>query len=207
MSLSSIGRFGLRAQTICAALLLIFATVSHAGVIRGTVTDTTGATVKGASIVLMNGTKYVSTTISGADGSYQFVTGQSGRFSLTIRAQTFRQLAPQAFYAGANDSVERNLVMEPEWVHQSIVVTATGTPTPQQQSSDATNVLSSLDLGLRADFVDALRMMPGTASVQTGQLGSQTSLFIRGGSSDANKVLLDGISIGDLGGRDSRKPV
>src|SRR6202789_1452002 len=43
--------------------------------------------------------------------------------------------------------------------------------------------------------------MPCTASVQVGQRGAQTSLFIRGGDSDNNKVLIDGISAGDLGGR------
>jgi iron complex outermembrane receptor protein/vitamin B12 transporter len=43
--------------------------------------------------------------------------------------------------------------------------------------------------------------MPGTASVQVGQRGSQSSLFIRGGDSDDNKILIDGISAGDLGGR------
>ena len=43
--------------------------------------------------------------------------------------------------------------------------------------------------------------MPGTAVAQTGQSGSQASLFIRGGDSDDNKVLIDGVSAGDLGGR------
>jgi iron complex outermembrane receptor protein/vitamin B12 transporter len=199
------GRFGPRLQTrlfrLLATFSLLSATFLHAGVIRGTVTDTSGATVVGATIVLLNGAKFVSKTVSTADGSYQLVTGQSGRFSLIITAQSFRQLEPPSFYAGANDSVERNLVMEPEWVHQSIVVTATGTPLPQQQTSEATTVLSSLDLGLRDNFVDALRLMPGTVSVQTGQLGAQSSLFIRGGASDSNKILLDGVSAGDLGGR------
>ena len=32
---------------------------------------------------------------------------------------------------GRLDNIERNLVLEPEWVRESIVVTATGTPTPQ----------------------------------------------------------------------------
>jgi iron complex outermembrane receptor protein/vitamin B12 transporter len=149
----------------------------------------------------MNGSSYVGKTVSTADGSYQFVTGQSGRFSLIITASSFRQLDAPAFYAGAGDSVEHNLVLEPEWVHQSVVVTATGTPTPQPQTSESTTVLSSLDIALRDDLSSVLRIMPGTAVVQTGQLGAQTSLFIRGGDSDANKILLDGVSVGDLGGR------
>ena len=38
-------------------------------------------------------------------------------------------------------------------------------------------------------------------SRRTGQRGAQSSLFIRGGDSDANKILVDGVSAGDLGGR------
>jgi iron complex outermembrane receptor protein/vitamin B12 transporter len=85
-------------------------------------------------------------------------------------------------------------------VRESIVVTATGTPTPQAQTSEATSVLGPLDLALRDDLTSALRLMPGTTAVQAGQMGAQTSLFIRGGNSDANKILLDGVSVGDLGG-------
>ena len=187
-------------RIICALILLIPA-IAYAGVIRGTVTDTSGATVTGATVVLMNGTKLVSSTTSTADGSFQFTTGQTGRFALIITAPGFRQLAPPAFYAGSGDSVERTLVMEPEWVRQSIVVTPTGTPTPQQQTSEATSVLGPLDLNFRVDTVSGLRLMPGTAVFQTGQLGAQTSLFVRGGPSDSNKVVLDGVSVGDLGGR------
>ena len=49
--------------------------------------------------------------------------------------------------------------------------------------------------------------MPGTSVVQTGQRGAQGSLFIRGGASDANKVLFDGVTAGDLGGRFDFGPV
>ena len=117
-----------------------------------------------------------------------------------VSARGFRQLETPGFYAGRLDSVERNLVLEPEWVRESIVVTATGTPTPQPQTSEATSVLGPLDLALRDDLVSALRLMPGTFIVQDGQMGAQTSLFIRGGNSDANKILLDGVSVGDMGG-------
>jgi iron complex outermembrane receptor protein/vitamin B12 transporter len=86
-------------------------------------------------------------------------------------------------------------------VRESIVVTATGTPTPQSQTSAATSVLGPLDLALRDGLTSALRLMPGSFVAQTGQLGAQTSLFIRGGDSDSNKILLDGVSVDDMGGQ------
>lgn len=193
----------IRKQLLCvfaAFLLAAVATTSFAAVIHGTVTDGSGAKVTGATVVLVFNGKAIGSAVSVADGSFQITTGETGRFFLVVSAKGFRQLEAQGFYAGRLDSVERNLVLEPEWVRESIVVTPTGTPTPQPQTSEATSVLGPLDLALRADLVSVLRLLPGTISVQEGQLGAQTSLFIRGGNSDANKMLLDGVSVDDMGG-------
>jgi iron complex outermembrane receptor protein/vitamin B12 transporter len=184
-----------------AILLATLAVSSPAASIRGVVTDASGAKVTGATVSLINNGKVVATVVSTADGSFQILTGIDGRFFLVASAKSFRQLQTPGFYAGKLDAIERNLVLEPEWARESIVVTATGTPTPQPQTSAATSVLGPLDLALREDLVGALRLMPGTFVVQDGQRGAQSSLFVRGGNSDSNKILLDGVSAGDLGGR------
>ena len=181
-------------------LLAAFAAACPAASIRGVVTDATGAKVAGANVVLLSGGKAVGATVSTADGSFQILTGVEGHFFLVVNSYGFRQLETPSFYAGSLDSVERSVVLEPQWVRQSVVVTATGTPTPQPQTSEATSVLGPLDLALRDDLTSALRLMPGTVVTQEGQMGTQTSLFIRGGNSDANKILLDGVSIDDMGG-------
>lgn len=184
-----------------AAILLSFAAlVCQAASIRGVVTDASGAKVTGASVVLFNNGKPIASAVSTADGSFQILTGVEGRFFLVVSAKSFRQLETPGFYAGRLDNVEHNLVLAPEWVRESIVVTATGVPTPQPQTSEATSVLGPQDLALRDDLVSAMRLMPGTVVTQSGQLGAVTSLFVRGGNSDANKILLDGVSVNDLGG-------
>ena len=140
----------------------------QAASVRGVVTDATGAKITNAGIALVSNGKVVASSVSASDGSYQVTTGTSGHFFLVVSARGFRQLQTPDFYAGQFDSIERSLVMEPAWVRESIVVTATGVPTPQPQTSAATTVLSSLDLALRGDFVSVLRLMPGTFLVQTG---------------------------------------
>ena len=184
-----------------AILFAAYGAVCPAASIRGVVTDPSGAKVTGAVVDLLSGGKVVASAVSTADGSYQILTGVEGRFFLVVSAKSFKQLETPGFYAGKLDNIERNLVLEPEWVRESIVVTATGTPTPQAQTSAATSVLGPLDLDLRDDMVSALRLMPGTFAVQAGQMGAQSSLFVRGGDSDSNKILVDGVSAGDLGGR------
>jgi iron complex outermembrane receptor protein/vitamin B12 transporter len=183
-----------------ALLLTAFAALCPAASIRGVVTDGSGAKVTGATVTLLSNGNVVATAVSTADGSFEILTGMEGRFFLVVSAKSFRQLETPGFYAGRLDNIERNLVLEPEWARESIVVTATGTPTPQPQTSAATSVIGPLDLALRDDVVSTLRLMPGTFVAQDGQLGAQSSLFVRGGDSNANKILLDGISVGDMGG-------
>lgn len=192
-----------RALPALAALILAAgsATLSHAASIRGVVTDTTGAKVTGATVILIESSKEVASAVSTADGSFEILTGNTGRFYLVVSAPSFRQIQTPGFYAGRLDNIERTIVLEPEWVRESIVVTDTGAPTPQSQTGSATSMITPLDIASQVDFANALRLMPGTAVVQTGQRGAQTSLFIRGGDSDDNKIMLDGVSIGDLGGR------
>lgn len=180
---------------------LIFAAgLCRAASIRGVVTDPSGAKVTGAVVSLLVEGKVVATAVSTADGSYQILTGTEGRFFLVVSAKSFRQLETPVFYAGRLDNVERNVVLEPEWVRESIVVTATGTPTPQAQTSAATSVIGPVALENADSLGNLLRLMPGTFVAQDGQMGSQTSLFVRGGNSDANKVMLDGVDATDLGG-------
>lgn len=194
----------LRGRFLRAAILVSILAITgsaYAASIRGIVTDATGARIPGATVVLLQNGKVVATALSAADGSYELLTGATGRFFLLTSAKSFRQIQTPVFYAARTDSLERNIVLEPEWVRESIVVTPTGTPTPQPQTSSATSVIGPVDLDLRTTLVSDLRLMPGVAVQQIGQRGSQASLFIRGGNSDDNKVLIDGVSAGDLGGR------
>jgi vitamin B12 transporter len=192
---------GVAGRLLAAILIVSYAAAAGAASIRGSVTDGSGARVTGAAVQLILNGSVVGSAVSGADGSFQILTGLRGRFYLVVAANKFRQLETPGFYAGQLDNIERNIVLEPEWVHESIVVTATGTPTPQQQTGAATSVIGPQELELSTDLVSALRQMPGTFVVQAGQKGSQTSLFVRGGDSDSNLVQVDGVNAGDLGGR------
>ena len=175
--------------------------MAHAVTVHGTVTDTLGRPIVGATVALMQGGKVITTAVSLYDGSYQLNSSASGQFNVLAGGVSFRQLKTKVFYGASLESIGQDIVLEPEWVHQSIVVTATGAPQPEAQVSASITTINKPEFANRAAMVDALRQVSGFDVVQTGQRGGVTSVFIRGGNSDSNKVLLDGVPIEDIGGR------
>ena len=197
--MSVVSLFSRRALALVCSLLA--APFVQAVTVHGTVSDPLGRPISNATVALLQGGKVVVNAHSLSDGSYQLTTSASGQFNVLAGGVSFRQLTTENFYGGTLDSVEQNIVLEPEWVRQSIVVTATGMPQPQAQVSALITTIPKADFTNRSDMIDALRQVTGFDVVQTGQRGGVTSVFIRGGNSDANKVLLDGIPIEDIGGR------
>ena len=98
---------------------------------------------------------------------------------------------------------------EPQIVHlklattpQTVVVSATATPTTVNQTAVSLDFLSSDQLTLLNPpaAADALSYIPGAIVNTSGRRGSQASLFVRGGESSYNKVLIDGVPVNDPGG-------
>ncbi|PHS70317.1 MAG: hypothetical protein COB23_04160 [Methylophaga sp.] len=81
----------------------------------------------------------------------------------------------------------------------TLVVTATRTPTNINQLGSSITVISSTDIERRQfqTLTDALQDVPGLHIVQSGVKGSQTSVFMRGSNSDHTLVLIDGIEMND----------
>lgn len=195
--------FALRPMRRLLPAFLLFASAAalHAVSVSGTVTDPLGYPIANAIVALVQNGKVVVAGRTGADGGYTLVSARSGRFYVLASGRSFRQLETQSFYAGTLSAVVENVVLEPEWVRQSVVVTDTGRPEPQAQATGSITGIGQLQLQDRATLVDALRMAPGLNVVQTGGRGGESSIFIRGGSSDGNRVLLDGVPVEDIGGQ------
>jgi vitamin B12 transporter len=192
-----------RFSTLAAFLFLaqlIFATQANAVVVRGEVTDPLGRPVPGARIQLIQGQKAVAIGIAGVDGAYEIQSTEAGRFVLLTSSATFYPGIGQDFYGGSTDQITQNIVLETSSMHEDVTVTATGVPTPVEQSSSAVTLIPEGDLATLVGIADALRQSPGVDVVQTGQMGGVTSLFVRGGNSTANRVLIDGIPGNDVGG-------
>ena len=84
---------------------------------------------------------------------------------------------------------------------ETVVVTATRTPVPGQAAGADVSTLSSgqLELMQPVAAADTLRFLPGTVVNTYGQRGGLSSLFVRGGESTYNKVIVDGVAITEPG--------
>ncbi len=168
--------------------------------INGTVTDSLGAVISGATVVLMQDGKDLSTTTTDATGKFQFSLKQEGRFAVRAEAKTFAAATTQEVFAQPGHAIDLSLTLSPSVVAQNIVVTATGLDTPEAQTGTSISVIKSTEINTRVDLGQTLRDQVGGQVSQSGQMGALTALNVRGGSNDGNKVLMDGIPINDIGG-------
>ncbi len=173
---------------------------ARAVVVRGVVTDGQGRVVANARVQLIFGKSTASYTVTHGDGSFEIRDGDAGRFVLLTSAVSFAPNISEDFYGGRTDVVTRSVVLSPTEIRTEVSVTASGLETPLPQLTAPVELTQRDALATRVGVVDEIRQSPGVTVVQQGQAGGVASLFVRGGGSDATKVLFDGVPAGDVGG-------
>lgn len=156
--------------------------------VRGVVLDPTGRPVEGAKVACGS-----ETTNTDSRGHFEF----QNACLATIEKPGFASKT-----IALTDAQESEVTLALASISDRVLVTAAGTPVAIEEAGVAATVFTKRDLEARQfPFVeDLLRDVPGLAIVQTGRNGGLTSLFARGGDSDAAMVLLDGIPVTEPGG-------
>jgi outer membrane cobalamin receptor len=85
---------------------------------------------------------------------------------------------------------------------ETVTVTATRTSVAAEQAGAAVDTLTAGELETTRPVAgnDTLRFLPGAVVATAGQRGGLGSLFVRGGDSNYNKVIVDGVPVNDPGG-------
>lgn len=183
-----------------ALIMLLAQSRSMASSVHGIVTDPLGAVVPDARVELLSKGQRVAETVTDAEGKYELMAKQSGLFHLRVTAPTFAVLETDPFYLGNSQTISRDVLLKIKGMAEEVVVTATGVPISEAQEGASVDVLTQSDLLPGLDIVAPMLSVPGLQISQDGQRGAQTTLFIRGGNDEANKVLLDGVPVNDIGG-------
>ncbi len=168
--------------------------------LHGEVRDPLGALVGGAKVELVQNEQVMNTTNSGPDGSFALPLPSSGRYRVRVSAPEFQTTTTASSYFRGEGNAQIEVTLATQTLTQEVTVTAVGTPMPEAQTGAAVTVLPSEQFALSTELQEPLRLVPGLQLAQAGETGGSTSLFIRGGSSDANKVLIDGVPANAIGG-------
>jgi vitamin B12 transporter len=168
--------------------------------VRGTVKDSSGAVIVGAKVELLKNQRVVAAIDSGPDGNYQLKPQTGGEYQVRISAPSFQTSVSAPVELLPGQELHLDGTLSPEALNQQITVTATGLPTPEKQLGFSVSVLKKDEFPTALNVQQPLRLIPGVQVSQSGQMGNTTAVFIRGGGSDANKILVDGLPASFVGG-------
>ena len=203
--------FTIRAGLLALALLLacsgaVLAQEETAATVNGLVTDSTGAVVKGATVVITNDqTKQERRVETNDDGQFVLTPLIPGTYTLTVEQANFKKHIESSLTLNAKDRRSINIVLEIGNVSESVTVTSEqnvvqDSPTGQTLIS-GTQVLE-IPLQNR-DFTKLLELAPGVSSSlddETGfGLANRFDVSINGMRRNGVNVFVDGVSNTDVG--------
>jgi vitamin B12 transporter len=169
--------------------------------VTGKVSDQSGAPLPRTLVEILDREGLLAaSTLTNARGSFA-VDLKPGQYQVTASLAGFLPLRDQPLAVTAI-TLPLNLTLEIPPMEEQIIVTATRTEVPLNQIGSSTTVVTGDQLASEgvASVADALRRVAGLNMVQSGGAGQLASLFIRGGSSNYTKVLIDGIEVNEPGG-------
>ena len=175
---------------------------SENGSIRGTVVDQLGARVE-ATVILLRAGQRVNDTATTARRGVRFRS--ACRRPLPGRG-TGRRLRVGRLRCGLRRIRRRGAARgRAPRSGRSSSMSSSRRPPPNLPQARVGSPVTVIDRGMlqdlaKPDVLEALRTVPGLQVVQTGQRGGTTSVFVRGGAADFNKVLIDGVPANDIGG-------
>ena len=191
--------------TLTTIALVLFASSSRAQSPRnlhGKVVDQLGSRVPDAKVVLLEDDKEIVPGKSDGQGSFSLAAPKEGRYSLRVEATGFAMQTIPVDVGKNGKTEELTVILGIGPLAQQIVVSATGFAIPEAQVGASVSVIDSDQIVAlnKLDVLENLRLVAGAQVVQTSQRGGTTTLFIRGGESDFNKILVDGIPVNYIGG-------
>lgn len=195
--------------TVCLAFLASAQTETAR--IQGTVTDSTGAVVAGATIkVSSTGTGRVVTSTSGDDGTFSVLALQPGRYAVEVTAPTFKT-TKQEITLEVAQTAPLTVALEAGAVTETVTVT-TDVPQVDAGSSALGETIQGrqiVELPLNGrNVIELARLTPGVtqgvvggfatgaggdAETYRGRNTGGAALSVNGQRTQANNFLLDGV--------------
>jgi len=181
------------------------------GTLSGTITDTSGAGVPDAQVVIKNlATGITRNATTNAEGLYSAANLLPGEYEVAVSATGFNTEVKRGITINVGSQPVFNLTLQVGTVANRIEVT-TEAPTVQLTSSDISatvNATTVRELPLNGrSWTDLAALQPGVSTIQTqpsfstgadrGNRGFGQQLTISGARPQQNNYRLDGVSLND----------
>jgi hypothetical protein len=193
------------------SLALLFALCSNAGAqtfrgtVLGTVTDSSGAAIAGATVTVKNtATGLTRTVTTSDDGSYSAPELPIGTYTVTVEKSGFKSSVVTDVIVQVSSDRRTDVTMQPGEVAQTIEVS--GSTLPQVNSTNDTlggiiesKAVTNLPVNGR-DYTKLIFLVPGVAGSPdqiTDSPGSFGVFSLNGARGRSNNFLLDGTDMND----------
>jgi hypothetical protein len=186
-------RLGLVALAVCGLLTA----QTERGNIAGLVTDSSGAAVPGAQVVITH--RATNTTVklmTASTGEYNAAGLNPGDYAVEVTAQGFRRFSQQNLTLIASGSLRIDVQLQVGAVSETVEVTAAAAQVQADNARASTSVNSVLVDSLPLVVAGNMRTPLGLVAVAAEARGSGNALRLGGGQGGAWNASLDGISVG-----------
>lgn len=174
--------------------------------IVGTVTDSSGAAVAGAEVVLVNvATHFARSVQSAANGQYVAPSIPTGGYQITVTKQGFQKLLRTGIQLTAASTLNVDMQLAVGNVSETLSVSSTA-PLLQSQSAEVSALVDSKQIValplVSRDFTDLVLLVPGAhlgAASNLAEGGSAYSMraganySVNGALAAGNSYLIDGV--------------
>jgi len=175
------------------------------GKIRGIVTDPSGAVIPKAKVVAINtGTGINTTTVSGPDGSYEFLQlAAPAVYNITAEVSGFKKVEVDGIHLELNQIFVENLQMQLGSVTETVSVSEVALTQVETTSIELGTVINGttiVNTPLEGrSFVDLMKTQPGVVEASDGRGGSGFGNYSANGSqADQDSYLINGMDNNDL---------
>ena len=169
--------------------------------IAGTVFDPDGRVVAGARVTLLHAMAQLEERETNSEGKFQFEGLLAGTYQIVSTSANFDQYPVEINLQGDEKRVV-DLHLKLSALQDRVVVSVAPGGALTSTIASSVSVVTAEEIDDRGAQVaaDVLRGLPGVEINQSGGRGTVTSAFIRGGNSNYNLVMIDGIELNDFGG-------
>jgi hypothetical protein len=202
----------LAAMALLAVTTPVFGQASTTATMRGTVEDTSGGVLPGATVTLTNaGTGATQVAVTNERGGYQFTGLFPGTYTLKVELEGFRGYEQQNIAISPNDTRGIDVRLEVGQLTDTVTVTAV-TEVIQAETGAREGVLTASQIDnlstVGRSSLELLRILPGVVtpdntafeSVTFGGGANNTQGYtVNGIRSSNNTVSLDGSALIDIG--------